>query len=235
MTTTPRRPADIASGLTDLADALAEGATLGDLPAGWNGTLALLHDAANALSRWPTADEIGELKGDANELNAIAIQVEARMDSRDAYELRQVAERLGRFLDRLDPPAPEPQADDAAAKLLLSGLASEMRRNSERWFPNLHTSGQPPEVFYALGLAGETGEAVGEVKKALRHGVRASTRPGLGPELSDVFVYLLLLVEETGVDLLAEYRAKVRENEARWGGQPEPQADDDVDWRASGG
>lgn len=99
--TAPLRPADIAADiaadLEALAEALAEGAGLGDLPAGWNGTLALLSDAAAVLDRWPTADEIADLR-------AIAKRVEWASPSDGAA--------LVRLLDRLDPPQPELQADD---------------------------------------------------------------------------------------------------------------------------
>jgi hypothetical protein len=46
----------------------------------------------------------------------------------------------------------------------LSVLAGEMRANSERWFPELHDSGQDLRVFYALGMSGEVGEVANEVR-----------------------------------------------------------------------
>jgi len=93
-----------------------------------------------------------------------------------------------------------------------------MRANSERWFPELHTSGQPLKVFYALGLSGEVGEVANEVKKSIRgHQANGVRRIEIGPELADVFTYLLLLADEFGVDLIAEYREKAAFNERRWG------------------
>lgn len=106
----------------------------------------------------------------------------------------------------------------------LGDLAKQMRENSERWFPALHaeTNPVPLRIFYALGMAGECGEVANVVKKQARGvaEVVASTNPakeGIGAELADVFTYLLLLADECGVDLVAEYRAKVVVNEARWG------------------
>jgi NTP pyrophosphatase (non-canonical NTP hydrolase) len=96
-------------------------------------------------------------------------------------------------------------------------LAQAMRANSERWFPQLHDGSVPLTQFYALGMAGEAGEVCNVVKK----GWRKSRHDGepLGGELADVFTYLLLLADETDVDLVAEYEAKVLINEARWGTQ----------------
>jgi NTP pyrophosphatase (non-canonical NTP hydrolase) len=100
----------------------------------------------------------------------------------------------------------------------LERLAKEMRANSERWFPELHASGQPLKVFYALGLSGEVGEVANEVKKSIRgHQTNGVRRIEIGPELADVFTYLLLLADEYGVDLIAEYREKASFNENRWG------------------
>jgi NTP pyrophosphatase (non-canonical NTP hydrolase) len=108
--------------------------------------------------------------------------------------------------------------EDLALTDLLERLAAEMRANSERWFPRWHSPflGMPLRVAYALGLVGEAGEVANVVKKVQRDG-DAYDGEGLGPELADVLTYLLLLADEAGVDLVAEYRAKAAVNEARWG------------------
>ena len=95
-------------------------------------------------------------------------------------------------------------------------LAATMRSNSERWFPEMHAGRVPLDVFYALGLAGEVGEVANLVKKVMR-GDDMSTLEGIGTELADCFTYLLLLADELGVDLVAEYDAKTIVNEGRWG------------------
>lgn len=97
----------------------------------------------------------------------------------------------------------------------LFDLAAEMRANSERWFPAIHDGQFPLGAFYALGLAGEAGEVANEMKKIWR-GVDGN-RGNVGAELSDTFTYLLLLADECGVDLIAEYRDKVAVNNNRWG------------------
>lgn len=74
----------------------------------------------------------------------------------------------------------------------------------------------PLDVFYALGLGGEAGEVLNDVKKLYRDGVTPEREDTVAAELADVFVYLLLLADEYGVDLVAEYRAKVVVNDARW-------------------
>lgn len=95
-------------------------------------------------------------------------------------------------------------------------LAQEMRANSERWFPEMHAATPDLSVFDALGLAGEVGEVANLVKKVMR-GDDVSTLEGIGAELADCFTYLLLLADEMGVDIEAEYEAKAAKNEARWG------------------
>lgn len=99
-------------------------------------------------------------------------------------------------------------------------LAREMRANSERWFPRWHSPdlGMPLTVAYALGLAGEVGEVANLVKKQMRDGQVAEGTEPLGAELADCLTYLLLLADEEGIDIVAEYRRKAAVNEARWGG-----------------
>lgn len=95
-------------------------------------------------------------------------------------------------------------------------LTAVMRANSERWFPEIHDPAAelPLLAFYALGLSGETGEAVDEIKKSYRD----ARNPGaLAAELSDVMTYLFLLADEAGIDLVDAYRAKVLVNEVRFG------------------
>lgn len=95
-------------------------------------------------------------------------------------------------------------------------LAGEMRKNSERWFPQIHDGTVDLVAFYTLGLDGEAGEVANEVKKAMRRRSGAIDE-NVGAELADVLTYLLLLADELGVDLIAEYEAKVLVNEERWG------------------
>ena len=106
--------------------------------------------------------------------------------------------------------------------IALDALAKAMRENSERWFPTLHDGHVDLAVFYALGMVGEAGEVANVVKKMIRGKGESGLSEDLGAELADVFTYLLLLADQVGVDLVAEYRAKVLVNEARWGGRDEP-------------
>lgn len=104
----------------------------------------------------------------------------------------------------------------------LTQLTATMRANSERWFPGLHHDGLLPlAVFYALGLGGEAGEVLDEIKKAFRTNGDLTERDNLAAELADVLTYLLLLADEVGIDLVAAYEIKAAYNEARWG-QPTP-------------
>lgn len=109
----------------------------------------------------------------------------------------------------------------------IQALAVTMRENIERWFPGLHHDPLLPlAVFYALGLGGEAGEVLDEIKKAYRTDGDLPARENLKAELADVFTYLLLLADEVDIDLVAAYEEKAEYNEARWG---TPSATVDVD------
>lgn len=104
----------------------------------------------------------------------------------------------------------------------LQEITKEARENSRRWFPITHDDGKalvPLAVHYALGLVGEAGEVANVVKKWLRKGEDNPIALGtdLELELADVFIYLLLLADEVGVDLGDAYERKRDINEARWG------------------
>lgn len=148
---TARRPADIAAELLDLSAALAEGATFGDLPDGWGGTLALLRDAAAVLDRWPTADEFA----DARNVQAVARAMARAMGDADsgylrlnaAHTFQHIAARLARFLDRLDrlDPQPEPQAADDVVTVERSAVEGVLRylsteNASEPWYVALRAA-----------------------------------------------------------------------------------------------
>lgn len=108
----------------------------------------------------------------------------------------------------------------------LQRIATEARANSARWFPESHddqAAAVPLAVHYAIGLAGEAGEVLNEVKKCLRHwssGGSERLRHLVGPELADVFTYLVLLAGELGVDLIAAYEHKRDVNADRFAPTP---------------
>lgn len=63
---------------------------------------------------------------------------------------------------------------------------------------------EPPFVYSALGLAGETGEVVEKVKKIIRDNggkVAPERRTELKKELGDVLWYLAQLSEDLGIEL----------------------------------
>lgn len=100
----------------------------------------------------------------------------------------------------------------------IKAITQQARCNSQRWFPFVHKDDEavvPLWVHYTLGLAGEAGEVANLVKKGLRKGAPPE---GIDLELADVFIYLLLLADEVGVDLVNAYERKRDINEGRWGG-----------------
>lgn len=92
-------------------------------------------------------------------------------------------------------------------------------RNSKEWFPHVHRSMPYFLVHSALGLAGETGEAVDVIKKWHRNSASVETidKDKLGAELADVFIYLLHICSATGIDLSHEFWKKAGINEKRFG------------------
>lgn len=117
-----------------------------------------------------------------------------------------------------------PSPWDSEKQAVLDTLAEQMRRNSERWFPGIHVDPVVPlHLFYAIGLSGEAGEQLDEIKKTLRSRIidpaelTVEHRAKIGAELADVFTYLLLLADELGLNLVYEYQKKAKLNEDRFG------------------
>lgn len=103
----------------------------------------------------------------------------------------------------------------------------EIRRtvwaNSCDWFPEVHTSSERVLVHCALGLGGESGEAVDVVKKWHRKDVDPAAplanlnMAALGAELADTLIYLLHICTATGIDIAEEVEKKCRVNSVRFG------------------
>lgn len=87
--------------------------------------------------------------------------------------------------------------------------------DSLAWFPQVHRDSDHFLAHSALGLAGETGEAVDVIKKWHRGG--ELNVDALGSELADVLIYLLHICTATGIDLEAEYEKKRARNDERFG------------------
>lgn len=103
----------------------------------------------------------------------------------------------------------------------LAEIGRQMRIDSEVWFHALHRESVDQELalHYALGLGGEVGEVLNLVKKWNRNPDEEYEALGrsIGLELADVLTYLLLLADQTGVDLETEWRFKREVNAGRWG------------------
>lgn len=117
--------------------------------------------------------------------------------------------RYGSFIEEMAVEVDAMLAErESVGDMALSDLASHMRENSERWFPRWHDGTLPLPIAYALGLGGEVGEVLNVVKKMHRDGAGQAHADDLALELADCFTYLMLLVDEAGVDLMAAYTAK---------------------------
>ena len=68
-----------------------------------------------------------------------------------------------------------------------------------------------------VALTGEVGEFANITKKIARGDFTLdSGKPELASELADIFVYLLKLAGQLGIDLEVEYKSKMRLNEERF-------------------
>jgi NTP pyrophosphatase (non-canonical NTP hydrolase) len=101
----------------------------------------------------------------------------------------------------------------------LEDLRVTALRDSHDWFPELNESEETRLVHAALGLAGETGEAVDVIKKWHRKVAPISEldTEALGSEIADVLIYLLHICSVAGIDPEAEYKKKRVINAARFG------------------
>lgn len=73
----------------------------------------------------------------------------------------------------------------------------------------------------AMAVAGEAGELCAELQwlsdAEIAHGISdGDLRSRLGSEIADVFIYLLLLADASGIDLLDATKSKLRLNSDRY-------------------
>lgn len=76
-----------------------------------------------------------------------------------------------------------------------------------------------------VALAGEVGEFANNAKKVARGDFQLdAARPELASELADIFIYVLKLSSQLGIDLESAFREKLHNNEKRFrkfGTEPE--------------
>lgn len=100
----------------------------------------------------------------------------------------------------------------------LNRLAMQARRNSERWFPEVHGQGEDiVRIHYTLGLNGEAGEVSNLIKK-VHTGKRSisDAKTDIAHELADVFTYLVMLAESLNISLTTAFLEKQQICEERW-------------------
>lgn len=113
----------------------------------------------------------------------------------------------------------------------LNEMREQAYKDSMEWFPECHDTDERYLIHAALGLAGETGEAVDVIKKWHRRPreIAELDRAVLGAELADVFIYLLHICSATGIDLEAQVVMKTEFNRARFS-KREPVEKYSADW-----
>lgn len=99
----------------------------------------------------------------------------------------------------------------------LKNIQSQVDADTRRWFPKMYGD-EDILVTQCLGLIGETGEVVDEVKK-WRRGTKTwpEMREAAAEELADLFIYVLAVANELGIDLEERYHKKRMMNEERFG------------------
>jgi NTP pyrophosphatase (non-canonical NTP hydrolase) len=108
----------------------------------------------------------------------------------------------------------------------MADLQAAAVKDSKRWFPNSEID--VDIVYHTLGLAGEVGEVVEIVKKIHRGDytleqaldpefMAAKGKEPLDVEATDIFFYIINLLEICGSNLLELYYAKRAVNNKRWG------------------
>lgn len=105
--------------------------------------------------------------------------------------------------------------------LTIEQARRQASEDSKRWFPEIHDQGMAYVLTHsALGLAGEAGEVVDEVKKWHRkpgQPLDDARKAKLGAELIDTLIYLMHIATVAGIDLETEFYKKREFNEARFG------------------
>lgn len=75
----------------------------------------------------------------------------------------------------------------------------------------------PVLLELTVALAGEVGEFANVTKKIARGDFKLEeAKRELGDELADVFIYVIKLADQLGIDLEAAYRKKLAYNEERF-------------------
>jgi NTP pyrophosphatase (non-canonical NTP hydrolase) len=103
--------------------------------------------------------------------------------------------------------------------MTLDDIATQCVEDSARWFPEMMGDLEDDVFFHLAACAGEVGEAINLVKKAVRGSTSfEDIEAELQEEVVDTFVYLMNVVGMMGFDLTEGYIRKQKFNEARFGG-----------------
>jgi NTP pyrophosphatase (non-canonical NTP hydrolase) len=92
-------------------------------------------------------------------------------------------------------------------------------REGRPWSQRIDASTLNVLLELTVALAGEVGEFANVTKKIVRGDFNLETaKPELSSELADIFIYLLKLADQLGIDLEAAFRSKLEYNEKRFEG-----------------
>lgn len=89
--------------------------------------------------------------------------------------------------------------------------------NGRPWSAPITDANIPLLLELAVALAGEVGEFANITKKIARGDFSLdAAKSSLAAELADVFIYVLKLSGQLGIDLESEFRTKIARNEHRF-------------------
>lgn len=85
------------------------------------------------------------------------------------------------------------------------------------WSQSIGQDDIPLLLELTVALAGEVGEFANVAKKLARGDLNfEAARPKFASELADIFIYLLKLGDQLGIDIEGAFRQKLRFNEQRF-------------------
>ena len=93
----------------------------------------------------------------------------------------------------------------------LRQLQIQVKEDSERYFPKVKTA----PIYLSNAIAGEAGEICNLVKKHYRSG-ETGYLDDVRCELPDILIYICMMANELGYDLMTEYELKRAHNDRKY-------------------
>ena len=109
--------------------------------------------------------------------------------------------------------------DPSDVNVILQALGKESLTRSRAWFPDAYRTPEDALLHVGMGIAGEAGEVIDEIKKMHARGTLL-TDPArienLKGEMCDLLIYLVSLGRMIDIDWLEWLRHTLEKCEGRW-------------------